>query len=181
LEILLIANIPGRKIMSNNSYSPPSPEAVKLLQQLLHPRSHIHMVVPENIRAVRERVYGSNFSDKAGRVAGPLLYLAAEVLIHYEGPISMGEFSRYLEVPFSTATRTMDWLVNNGYAQRLPDPNDRRIVLVELTQAGKETYHLFSSFLLERVEQALSRLTPTERETFIELFNKVLNAFEEAA
>jgi DNA-binding MarR family transcriptional regulator len=167
--------------MSKKSPSPPSPEAVKLLQQLLHPRSHFHLVVPENIRAVRERVYGSNFTDKGGRVAGPLLYLAADVLTHYEGPISMGEFSHDLEVPFSTATRIMDWLVNNGYAQRLPDPNDRRIVLVELTQAGKETYQLFSTFLSERVEQALSRLTPAERENFIGLLNKVLDAFEEAA
>jgi DNA-binding PadR family transcriptional regulator len=41
--------------------------------------------------------------------------------------------------PFSTATRTTDWLLNNGYVQRLTDPNDRRLVVcVELTEAGKE-------------------------------------------
>ena len=50
----------------------------------------------------------------------------------------MGDLSRILGVPFSTSTRTADWLVNNGYVQRLTDPNDRRLVCVELTEAGKE-------------------------------------------
>jgi len=36
-------------------------------------------------------------------------------------------------------------------------------------------------FMLERVEQALSRLTPAERDQFMVLLNKVLNAFVEAA
>jgi DNA-binding MarR family transcriptional regulator len=81
-------------------------------------------------------------------------------------------------VPLSNATRTMDWLVNNGYAQRLPDPKDRRVVRVELTETGKATYQAISTFMLARVEQALSPLTLSEREIFIELLNKVLTAFE---
>jgi DNA-binding MarR family transcriptional regulator len=92
----------------------------------------------------------------------------------------MGELSRDLEMPLSTATRTMDWLVNNGYAQRLPDPKDRRIVRVELTEKGKETFQAISTFMLGKVEQAMSPLNPAERKTFLTLLNKVLDAFEAA-
>ena len=92
----------------------------------------------------------------------------------------MGELSRDLEVPLSTATRTMDWLVNNGYAQRLPDPKDRRIVRVELTGKGKETFQAISTFMLGKVEQAMSPLNTAERKTFLTLLNKVLDAFEAA-
>ena len=99
----------------------------------------------------------------------------------HAGPITMGELSRELQVPLSTATRTMDWLVNNGYAQRLPDPKDRCVVRVELTEAGKETYRTINTFILKKVGQALSQFTPGEQETFILLLNKVLNAFDEAA
>jgi DNA-binding MarR family transcriptional regulator len=93
----------------------------------------------------------------------------------------MGEFSRDLDVPLSTATRTMDWLVKKGYVQRLSDPNDRRIVRVELTGTGKEIYQVINTYILERVEKALSQLTPPERNTFVELANRVLDGFEAAA
>ena len=110
-----------------------------------------------------------------------LFYNAGSVFFRYDEPITMGELSRDLEVPLSTATRTMDWLVNNGYAQRLPDPKDRRVVRVELTGKGRETFQAIRTFMLGRVEQAMSPLDAAERETFICLLNKVLDAFEQEA
>jgi DNA-binding MarR family transcriptional regulator len=162
-------------------HPPSSLEVGRLLRRVIHLRSRFKLVAPENISALKKKIHESDFSDKNGGINGALLYLAGNIFSHYPGPISMGEFSRDLDVPFSTATRTMDWLVNNGYAQRLPDPNDRRIVRVELTENGKEIYQEISTFMLGRVEQALCRLTPAERTTFIELFNKILNGFEETA
>jgi DNA-binding MarR family transcriptional regulator len=159
---------------------PTNPEAVKLLQRVIHLRSHFK-VVPENISALKKQIHASNLFGNAGGNDASLFYLAANVISQSTGPISMGQLSRDLEIPLSTATRIMDWLVNNGYARRLPDPNDRRIVRVELTETGKETYQVISTFLLERLEQALNQLTTAERVGFIALLNKVLNGFEEAA
>jgi DNA-binding MarR family transcriptional regulator len=167
--------------MPIRSLSLSPPESVKLLQRIIHLRSHFKVVVPEYISTLKKQIHESNLSGKGpGINDASLFYSVGIVFSHYPGPISMGELSRDLEVPLSTATRTMDWLVNNGYAQRLPDPNDRRIVRVELTGTGKETYQAISTFMLERVEQALDQLTPVERDSFIVLLNKVLNAFEEA-
>jgi DNA-binding MarR family transcriptional regulator len=168
--------------MPDRSLSPNPANAIKLLQRIIHLRSHFKVVVPENISALKKQIHESNVSGKGPEINDASLFFnIGNTFSQYAGPISMGELSRDLEVPLSTATRTIDWLVNNGYAQRLPDPNDRRIVRVELTKTGKETYQVISTFMLERVEQALSQLTPTERDTFIKLLNKVLNAFEEAA
>ena len=72
----------------------------------------------------------------------------------------------------------MDWLVDNGYAQRLPDPQDRRIVRVGLTDAGQEIYTTINQFFMERIEQLLGQLVPEERETFLSLLCKVLDALE---
>jgi DNA-binding MarR family transcriptional regulator len=168
--------------MPINSHSPISPEAVKLLQRIVRLRSHFKVIMPENISTLKEHIRESALSAKgAGINDAGLFYNVGEVFSRYTGPITMGELSRDLDVPLSTATRTMDWMVNNGYAQRLPDPNDRRVVRVELTKTGNKTYQVISSFLLERVKQALSQLSPEERDILTTLLNKVLNAFEEAA
>jgi DNA-binding MarR family transcriptional regulator len=168
--------------MPTNSHPQLAPEAIELMQRIIRLRSRFKVVVPDGIAALKKQIRESDQSGKAAGIndAG-LYYNVANVLSRSEEPISMGELSRELDVPLSTATRTMDWLVNNGYVQRLPDPKDRRIVRVELTGTGKETYRAISEFMLEKVELAMSQLTTAERETFLSLLNKVLNAFEEAA
>ena len=168
--------------MPSHTSSPISPETIKLLPRIVRMRSRFKVVAPENFADLRKQIHESKPSGKdSGIEDAGLFYTAGSVFLRYDGPISMGELSRDLEVPLSTATRTMDWLVNNGYAQRLPDPKDRRVVRVELTHKGKETFQTISTFMLGRVEQAMSPLNMTERKTFMTLLNKVLDAFEEAA
>ena len=167
--------------MASLSESSSSPEVVRLLQRIVRLRSSFKVVAPENFAALRKQIHESQPSGKeAGIEDAGLFFNAGSVFFRYEGPITMGELGRDLEVPLSTATRTMDWLVNNGYAQRLPDPKDRRIVRVELTSKGQETFRAISNFMLGKVEQAMSPLDTAERETFMCLLNKVLDAFEQA-
>jgi DNA-binding MarR family transcriptional regulator len=168
--------------MPTHSQTSSSPEVLKLLRRIVRLRSRFRVVAPENIAILKKQIYDQNLSSKGAGIEDPgLFYNASTVFFHYDRPITMGELSRDLEVPLSTATRTMDWMVYNGYAQRLPDPKDRRIVLVELTSKGKETYQTISTFMLGRVEQAMNPLNTAERKTLILLLNKVLDAFEEAA
>ena len=158
-----------------------SPEVVNLLQRIVRMRSRFKVVTPENFAALKKQIHESKPSGRdSGIEDAGLFYNTGSVFLRYDGPISMGELSRDLEVPLSTATRTMDWLVTYGYARRLPDPKDRRVVRVELTEKGKETFQTISTFMLGRVEQAMSPLNQTERKTFISLLNKVLDAFEGA-
>jgi DNA-binding MarR family transcriptional regulator len=93
-------------------------------------------------------------------------------------PITMGDLSRILGVPFSTATRTVDWLVNNGYVRRLADPEDRRVVRVELTEVGKELYRAMNDLLLESAEQFLQNFSSEERKEFGRLLGKLVDNLE---
>jgi DNA-binding MarR family transcriptional regulator len=93
-------------------------------------------------------------------------------------PITMGDMSRSLGVPFSTATRTADWLVNNGYVQRLADPNDRRVVRVELTEAGTELYRTINDLWLEGAEQILHNFSQEERKELGRLLGKLVDNLE---
>ena len=158
-----------------------SPEAIKLLQRIVRLRSRFKVVTPENFAALKKQIHESKPSGKeAGIEDAGLFFNAASVFFSYAGPITMGELSRDLEVPLSTATRTVDWLVTNGFSQRLPDPKDRRVVRVELTAKGRQAYEAISTFMLARVEQAMRPLDAAERKTFLSLLNKVLDGFEEA-
>jgi DNA-binding MarR family transcriptional regulator len=53
-----------------------------------------------------------------------------------KGPQRMGAIASYLESSLSSATSMIDRLVGKRLVERTPDPNDRRVVLCELTPLG---------------------------------------------
>ncbi|MGA2821618.1 MAG: MarR family transcriptional regulator, partial [Anaerolineales bacterium] len=116
-----------------------APEIAELIQRILRLRPKFRGALPENLLALRNQYLASKIT---ARSVGPhdfnLFYNVGIVLSHHENPITMGELSHELDVPLSTATRIMDWMVDNGYAQRLPDPEDRRVVRVALTAVSLE-------------------------------------------
>ena len=109
------------------------------------------------------------------------LFYRACSSIDPKGNITMGEFGSALSVPLSTATRIADWLVDNGYIQRLPDSDDRRVVRVSLTDMGKELFKAIDQYIRQRMQQILSSLTAEERTILLTLVSKVVTGLEEAA
>lgn len=57
--------------------------------------------------------------------------------LHYRGDRSMGEVSSRLQVSDSTATGVVDRLVERGLVERVNDAEDRRKVLVRLSEQGQ--------------------------------------------
>ena len=109
------------------------------------------------------------------------LFYRACSSIYPEGNITMGEFSNALSVPLSTATRIADWLVDNGYIQRLPDSDDRRVVRISLTDTGKELFKAIDQYIRQRMQQILSDLTAEERTILLTLVSKVVSGLKEAS
>jgi DNA-binding MarR family transcriptional regulator len=82
-------------------------------------------------------------------------------------------------VPLSTATRIADWMVGDGYVQRLPDPDDRRVVRVAFTDTGNAVYHDIDTYFLERIEHLLHNFTTDERTLLITLLRKIIQTMEQ--
>src|SRR5437868_7956227 len=96
------------------------PEIVEIMQRVFRLKNRFRVAVPENIASLGERIRKSNLAGKTGHFNNfDLFYNAGLVFSRHDGPITMGELGRDLNIPLSTATRTVDWLVENGYAQRL--------------------------------------------------------------
>lgn len=64
----------------------------------------------------------------------------ALALLADAGPHSMSEIAGFALVSASSLTRLVDRLVAENLAYRLPDPSDRRRILVHITDRGQESY-----------------------------------------
>ncbi len=94
--------------------------------------------------------------------------------INISKSMTMGELSAALSVPLSSATRIVDWLVDNGYMQRLPDREDRRIVRVTFTREGQAYYQTIDNQINQHLHQIANDLSPEELQALIVLLNKVM-------
>jgi DNA-binding MarR family transcriptional regulator len=164
--------------MPRPTFASHATEVIEIFQRFFSVRSRFRAVVPENLAAVKAHLDEARREGKVGGVDFNLFYNVGVVLAREPEPVSMGELSRALEVPLSTATRIVDWLVSNGYAQRLPDPQDRRVVRVDLTDSGRAIYEEINAFIRGRVEKLLRRFTAEERASLIALMNKLLDSME---
>jgi DNA-binding MarR family transcriptional regulator len=157
-------------------------EMKEMVQRLFRLRHRFRVGFPENIADLKKRLLKTNQGNPAEGVSDfDLFYNVGIAFSRQPGSLTMGELSRHLNVPLSTATRIVDWLVNNGYAQRLPDPDDRRVVRVALTEAGGAIYREIDSFFMERIERLMRGFTIEERNTFHGLLQKIVITLEQEA
>jgi DNA-binding MarR family transcriptional regulator len=154
-------------------------EFAEVLHRFISVRSRLKVVLPEDLAKMRSQLIGSHPGGISETKADFNLLYRIGVVLNHQTSITMGELSRNLDIPLSTATRIMDWFVTNGFAKRLSDPADRRIVHVALTPTGQAIYKLSNDFIRKRAEKLLRRFTPEERTTFVVLLNKLADALEE--
>ena len=165
-------------IMPSTSQTVAMAEVVRQLM-LLAPRLKSQALQDDEL--IKARAHLHAIHDGAKPEWGDMgLILNLGLALSAQGePMTMGDLGRALNVPQSTATRIVDLLVKNGSVQRLPDPGDRRVVRVALTEAGTAIYHVIDSVIRHRVERMLRPFSPDERETLIVLLRKLVAGLEE--
>ncbi len=75
-----------------------------------------------------------------------------------------------------TMTGTLDALEYNGWVQRIPNPDDRRSVLIEITDEGKAIADRFLPGIRRLEKALLAELTSAERSTLLKLLAKALGS-----
>lgn len=76
-------------------------------------------------------------------------------------------------------TNRLDRLEDVGLIKRMPNPEDRRGILVTLTEQGVELIDKAYAAHIANEQQMLASLTKTEQEALIDLLRKMLLSFEE--
>ncbi len=67
--------------------------------------------------------------------------LSALSVLVFGGPMRIGALAGVEQVEPPTMTRLADGLERDGYVNRLPDPQDRRAVVVRATPEGTRVLH----------------------------------------
>src|SRR4051812_47727382 len=124
------------------------------------------------------------------RTAGALDRAAADVLadlgltagaffalleLHDAGPVGLApsELARRLAVARRTATLYVDILTRQGWVARCAHPEDRRMVLAQLTDRGNELVHDLSGAYKRRLADLVRDLTPLQAERLRQLLTLI--------
>ncbi len=79
-----------------------------------------------------------------------------------EQPLTMSEIARRRRVSLQAAGELIQTLVERGWVNRVPDPNDRRQTLLHLSDAGQQQYRRAYSRMLSHLTPFMEQLTPEE-------------------
>jgi DNA-binding MarR family transcriptional regulator len=121
---------------------------------------------PDDILGLAQRVFRALQStdvDSWYAIDLTMPQLKALMLIHSPCGASHGEIARALGVGLSTVTGIVDRLVEHGLVERHADPEDRRLSRVRTTAKGTEILDGLWARRKERLNQALTTLSPDDR------------------
>jgi DNA-binding MarR family transcriptional regulator len=92
--------------------------------------------------------------------------------------LSPGQLLTQTLVTSGTMTNRIDRLTAKGLVQRLPDPDDRRGVLVRLTEAGSNRADAALAGLLDHERTLLRELTPQRRQELAGMLRELVAPFD---
>jgi DNA-binding MarR family transcriptional regulator len=99
-------------------------------------------------------------------------------LLRHQGPQRMGSIATYLGSTLSSSTSIIDRLVDKGLVERVPDPDDRRVVICQLTPQGQEATEQFWRIGRTRVVELAERLDIEELEIVVRAMELLYKATE---
>ncbi len=114
----------------------------------------------------------------AGRIAGPIAFSAMSDILDRGDAVAMGRLTKELRLPPATTNRLVSWWVENGLAERLRDPNDKRVIKIRITDAGKKFQEISKEIIAARLKPCFSKLTMEETIIFNLLLDKLALGIE---
>jgi DNA-binding MarR family transcriptional regulator len=100
--------------------------------------------------------------------------------LRYQGPpyrLSAGQLAEHMGLSSGAMTNRLDRLEDAGLVRRVPDPEDRRGVLVEPTEAGHAAWERAVHTQADRERLIASVLSESEKEQLHSLLRKLMSAF----
>ena len=135
-------------------------------------------LLPRELEQLRDLLDGMQIGDRPNRLVNYHLFYRIIFNLYQVNNMTMSELGHALSAPFSTTTRMVDWFVDNGYAQRLPDAEDRRVVRVALTDSGRELYRTIERYMVQHFRLMLSSLTVKEQNILLTIMEKVVRGMQ---
>lgn len=98
---------------------------------------------------------------------------AALAKLSQMGPLSQNHLGRETAMDAATIKGVVDRLGRAGLVETRPDTEDRRRLVVSLTEAGRAAYAAAEPVAQEITRRTLAPLSPAERERFLALLARL--------
>ena len=96
-----------------------------------------------------------------------LIHLHVLTVLESAGPMPMSRLADTLDVSVASATGIVTRMEERGLVERRHDQEDRRVVLVQPTEAGVAVFRDMMAARREHLTGVLARLSDTELESFL--------------
>ena len=130
--------------------------------------------IPEGSDVPWQRVINAK-----GRITIP--QYQALLILNKEEDLSMSEMANALCITTAAATSMVDNLTRQKLVARRRSTKDRRVVRVSLTQRGSEVLEGVKDEMYRLILSVMEKLSPRERSTWVELYEKIRTLVEEGA
>ena len=94
-------------------------------------------------------------------------------------PKNMSTVAKSLSVTIGTLTIAMNSLVKKGYVERVRSQEDRRVVLLSLSEKGRKAYEHHKVFHNNMIQATVGKLTEEEKNTLAKALVNLKGYFEE--
>ncbi len=93
--------------------------------------------------------------------------------------MTMTEVAKQLEITVGTLTTAINRLIKKEYVERRRIEEDRRVVLIKLTNRGERAFDCHAKFHEAMIESIIKELPENEEVILITALKKMTNFFEE--
>ncbi|MFI6345628.1 MarR family winged helix-turn-helix transcriptional regulator [Streptomyces sp. NPDC050560] len=139
------------------------PDADGLLaEQLLRLTRRVHRIQKRHL-------------EQCGLGITPAQSRLLRMLAQYGSPPRMADLARRLEVVPRAVTTLVDGLEAAGTARRVPDPTNRRVIRIELTEDGRRVLKELRGARRSAAEEILAPLDGAQREQLGDLLTALVD------
>jgi len=125
------------------------------------------------VKRIGDLVQPFDLTPSSGLVLGILADVAE--------PLPPNQIADRLIISRASVTSLVDSLERRGYVRRLPHSTDRRMLLIELTDTGRQVAHEFRLLVHRHQKAWLAALTEREKDQLIDVFHRLQAALAESA
>ncbi|MDY6796557.1 MAG: MarR family transcriptional regulator [Actinomycetota bacterium] len=99
--------------------------------------------------------------------------------LSHSGALSMSELSQHLEVNQGVTTRMVDRLVEKGLVKRERSRDDRRVVMVSVSEKGLKVIRRLEEDNLDMMKELLHPVSEEDREVLLALVKGIEQSLEQ--
>lgn len=104
--------------------------------------------------------------------------IAVLLMLHFRGEMTMSTLASELGAPLSTMTSLAKRLVRKGLIERTPSDKDQRMILVQLTEEGRQIVLQAKAIVEKAFARVQNALSADELQQFLSLAVKIGKAIQ---